>query len=130
MNKMRAFVPALILLAGTGSILQTRSQDAMPTLAPVRSVLPQFDGYRASDQVLSKEEIEIAGMTDYAARAYRRDSVVAFTTLVSYYDRQTQGRTIHSPRNCLPGAGWEVLSSRHRERSWSEARVTSSTTTY
>src|SRR5262249_46652299 len=22
---------------------------------------------------------------------------------------QTQGKTIHSPRNCLPGAGWEVL---------------------
>lgn len=32
-----------------------------------------------------------------------------FTTFVSYYDRQTQGSTIHSPRNCLPGAGWEVL---------------------
>ena len=31
---------------------------------------------------------------------------MAFTTLVSYYDRQTQGKTIHSPRNCLPGAGW------------------------
>ena len=30
-------------------------------------------------------------------------------TFVSYYERQTQGKTIHSPRNCLPGAGWEVL---------------------
>jgi EpsI family protein len=36
--------------------------------------------------------------------------VVAFTTFVSYYDKQTQGKTIHSPRNCLPGAGWEVVS--------------------
>jgi EpsI family protein len=48
-------------------------------------------------------------MTDYVARVYARDSIVAFTTLVSYYDRQSQGKTIHSPRNCLPGAGWEVL---------------------
>src|SRR4051812_11552986 len=109
MNRARAFVPALILFLGTGSILQTHSQAARPTVAPVRSVLPQYDGYRASDQVLTKEEIDVAGMTDYVARAYRRDSVLAFTTLVSYYDRQTQGRTIHSPRNCLPGAGWDVL---------------------
>jgi EpsI family protein len=28
---------------------------------------------------------------------------------VSYYDNQGQGKTIHSPRNCLPGAGWEIL---------------------
>ena len=48
-------------------------------------------------------------MTDYSARAYAHDSIVDFFTLVSYYDRQGQGKTIHSPRNCLPGAGWEVL---------------------
>jgi EpsI family protein len=48
-------------------------------------------------------------MSDYVARMYLRDSTVAFTTLVSYYDRQSQGKTIHSPRNCLPGAGWEIL---------------------
>ena len=51
----------------------------------------------------------MAGMTNFVARAYSRDSVLAFTTLVSYYDRQTRGKSIHSPRNCLPGAGWEVL---------------------
>jgi EpsI family protein len=35
-----------------------------------------------------------------------------FTLYVGYYDRQTQGRTIHSPKNCLPGSGWEPLASR------------------
>jgi EpsI family protein len=110
MRKWRPFVPALILFLGTGAIVQTHTQRAVPPLAPVRSVMPEYEGYQVSDQVLSQEEIDVAGMTDYVARAFRRDSVVAFTTLVSYYDRQTQGRTIHSPRNCLPGAGWEVLS--------------------
>jgi EpsI family protein len=28
---------------------------------------------------------------------------------VGYYEQQAQGKTIHSPKNCLPGAGWEVL---------------------
>jgi EpsI family protein len=28
---------------------------------------------------------------------------------VGYYDHQTQGKTIHSPKNCLPGSGWEAL---------------------
>ena len=40
---------------------------------------------------------------------YRRDGTTApiFSTYVGYYDRQTGGRTIHSPKNCLPGSGWE-----------------------
>jgi EpsI family protein len=60
---------------------------------------------------VSDEERRVAGMTDYVARVYGRDTSIAFTTLVSYYDHQEQGKTIHSPRNCLPGAGWEILRS-------------------
>jgi EpsI family protein len=110
MRNLKVFVPAIILFVGTGSLVQTQTQRAVPPLAPVGSVMPQYAPYTASDQVLTKEEIDVAGMTDYVARVFKRDSTIAFTTLVSYYDRQTQGHTIHSPRNCLPGAGWEVLS--------------------
>jgi EpsI family protein len=63
------------------------------------------------DLKISDDERRVAGMTDYVARVYSRDTAVAFTTLVSYYDRQSRGQSIHSPRNCLPGAGWNVLSS-------------------
>jgi EpsI family protein len=29
---------------------------------------------------------------------------------VGYYESQRQGDTIHSPLNCLPGAGWQPMS--------------------
>jgi EpsI family protein len=29
---------------------------------------------------------------------------------VAYYDKQTDGPLTHSPRECLPGAGWEFVS--------------------
>ena len=28
---------------------------------------------------------------------------------MGYYERQLRGKTIHSPKNCLPGSGWEAL---------------------
>jgi len=34
-----------------------------------------------------------------------------FSIYVGYYPSQARGKTIHSPKNCLPGAGWEALSS-------------------
>jgi EpsI family protein len=38
-----------------------------------------------------------------------------FSIYVGYYDHQTQGKTIHSPKNCLPGSGWEALAQAERQ---------------
>jgi EpsI family protein len=109
-HRLRAYGPALILAAGCGLLWKAHAQKGVPLVSPLSGVLARLDGYVVVDQTLSDEERRVAGMTDYVARVYMRDSAVAFTTLVSYYDRQAQGKTIHSPRNCLPGAGWEILS--------------------
>lgn len=109
MLRPRDFVPAAVLLFGCAFVWNARSQRAMPLAAPLTSILPAIDGYTVLEQKLSDDERRVAGMNDYVARAYRRDSLTAFTTFVSYYERQTQGKTIHSPKNCLPGAGWEIL---------------------
>lgn len=108
MNKR--YVPCAILIAGCALLWNAHRQQAVPIAGSLTSVLADVPGYEIVDQTISENERRIAGMTDYVARAYRRDSIVAFTTFVSYYDKQTQGKTIHSPRNCLPGAGWEIFS--------------------
>ncbi len=110
MLNIKAYAPALILAAGYLLVASARGQKAVPLAAPLDGVLPAVDGYVVRNQTISDDERRVAGMTNYVARIYSRDSVLAFTTLVSYYDRQTRGRTIHSPKNCLPGAGWEVVS--------------------
>lgn len=110
MPELRRFLPAAVLFLGCGFVWNARSQKAVPLAAPLAGILRDVQGFRVEDQKISDEERRIAGMTDYIARVYWRDSVPVLTTFVSYYERQTQGKTIHSPRNCLPGAGWDVLS--------------------
>ena len=39
------------------------------------------------------------------------DGSSGFSLFVAYFDQQTQGKTIHSPKNCMPGGGWEPLAS-------------------
>lgn len=109
MHKFRPYVPASILVIGYGLLWYARAQAAVPLARPLSGILGDLQGYEAREQQLDDDERRVAGMTDYIARAYIRDDAIAFTTLVSYYDRQTRGKTIHSPRNCLPGAGWEVM---------------------
>jgi EpsI family protein len=110
MRNARAYFPAALMIAGCLGLLRTHSQERVPLIAPLKGILPTVAGYKTKEQTLSDEERAVAGMSDYVARTYWNDTTLAFTTLVTYYDRQAQGKTIHSPRNCLPGAGWEVLS--------------------
>jgi EpsI family protein len=106
---LKAYIPAFVLLAGCAFVWHTRSQSPVQLPAPLNTTLPVVPGYKVVDQEVTAEERRVAGMTDYSARAYVQDSTMLFSTLVSYYDNQGQGKTIHSPRNCLPGAGWEIL---------------------
>ena len=111
--RLRAYAPGLVLLMGCLLLFRgTREQSSVPLAAPLDRILAQVDGYRIEDQRVSDEERRIAGMSDYVARIYWQDTTVAFTTYVGYYERQMQGKTIHSPRNCLPGAGWEIVNGR------------------
>jgi EpsI family protein len=107
---VRRFLPSALLAVGVLLVFSTRSQTSVPLTGSLATVLPAWQGLRITDQKVSDEEKRIAGMTDYVARVYWKDSAdVAFTTYVGYYDRQTQGHSMHSPKNCLPGAGWEIL---------------------
>src|SRR6185437_12433811 len=109
MHKLAAYSPAFVLLVGCALVGSATRQRAVPLSAPLETLLPPISGYRATKQTVSDEERRVAGMSDYVARAYWQDTTLAFTTYVGYYERQAQGHTIHSPKNCLPGAGWEIL---------------------
>ena len=107
---IRRFLPAALLAVGVLLLFSTRSQTSVPLAGSLATVLPAWEGLRITNQTIGEEEKRIAGMTDYMARVYWKDTVeAAFTTYVGYYDRQTQGHSMHSPKNCLPGAGWEIL---------------------
>jgi EpsI family protein len=56
-------------------------------------------------------------MSSYVMRVYQGPQEAAgdlglASLYVGYYESQTRGKTIHSPKNCLPGSGWEALTSR------------------
>jgi len=59
---------------------------------------------------LSAREQEVLKADEYLLRVYQEDGVQAGLFLV-YYKSQRSGDAIHSPKNCLPGAGWEPTTS-------------------
>jgi EpsI family protein len=118
MTRGLRWAPASILLVGVLMIASFGEQRVMPLRVPLTSAVPvNLAGFRGFDVPLSPGELSVAGVSNYLLRTYSvsvpgaRRVREAFSVYIGYYEQQSQGRTIHSPRNCLPGAGWEPLTS-------------------
>src|SRR5215213_7341571 len=103
------WAPGIVLAAGCVLMGAGSTQHRVPPAAPLTSIPTQVAGFKGRDEVVPEDQQKIAGMSDYVMRIFSRDSSDVFSVYVGYYDYQVQGKTIHSPKNCLPGAGWETM---------------------
>lgn len=111
--------PAIMLAVGALFTVGLDGQRRMELRAPLDQTIPrQISGQIGNDVKISKAEQRVAGMTSYVMRVYSptgslQDQIAArFSVYVGYYAAQMRGQTIHSPKNCLPGSGWEALTSK------------------
>lgn len=111
MSEWTRWVPGSLMALGYLFVLAGNRQREMPLPRPLATMPSKLAGYSGTDLQISEGEQRAAGMSAYLLRAFAKDTVTAFTVYVGYYDHQRQGKTIHSPKNCLPGAGWEALQS-------------------
>jgi EpsI family protein len=111
--------PPTILLA-VGALLATvgvKSQRSQQLRVPLTAAIPTaMEGYSGRPRTLSQQEIDVVGVDSYSLQVFNRADTTQpgpsnFSLYIGYYERQTSGRTIHSPKNCLPGGGWEPLTS-------------------
>jgi EpsI family protein len=68
-----------------------------------------MDGWLGQDNPLEARIVTALGVSDYVNRAYVSGEGQPVGLYVGYYQSQRTGETIHSPKNCLPGAGWEPI---------------------
>lgn len=115
MKARASWLPAIVLLVGSGFVYGgVQRQVAMPLVAPLDESVPrEIDGMLGTDIQISEAEQRVAGMSSFVLREYRHpgSDAAEASIYVGYYTQQTQGKTIHSPKNCLPGGGWEPLTS-------------------
>jgi EpsI family protein len=109
------FALALLLLIPAAVFLQAHSRpEVLPPRQDLAAFPMQVGGWVGRDTSLPPNVLEILGPGEFLTRLYRRQGDEAYADLfVAYFPSQRTGNTIHSPQNCLPGAGWTPV-----ERSW------------
>jgi EpsI family protein len=122
------FVVAVVLMAGTWALLATQSR-AEPALdrRPFAELPLHLGGWTGEDVDMDERVLSVLNLSDYLLRVYDppasvspgaadlagrlRQSAAPVWVYVGYYGSQRTGAAYHSPKNCLPGEGWQFQSS-------------------
>jgi EpsI family protein len=105
--KNRALVVAVLLLATAAYLATAARAEPTPIRQPLSELPFSIDSWRGSlEAPLSTAVLEQLRVDDYTMRTYSRARNRAVGLYIGYYSTQRQGASIHSPLNCLPGAGW------------------------
>lgn len=122
------FWVVVVLLAGAGLLLHARGNtDRVPPSAPLSSLPKTIGTWSAQDLPIDPAVLEILGRGFFLNRVYYPEAEAAPATqgrtaqgagskapislFIAYFPTQRTGQSIHSPQNCLPGAGWSFESS-------------------
>lgn len=106
---------AVTMLIGTWALLETMSHgEPVPSKRPFSTFpLTLGDRWQGRELGLDRKVLDVLKLSDYMMRVYAPPSGggAPVWLYVGYYESQRTGASYHSPKNCLPGAGWQFVES-------------------
>jgi exosortase D (VPLPA-CTERM-specific) len=102
------FIVAVVLLVATFAFSQSIE---FREKIPANKSLDQFpltftDWSAESRQPLAQIFLDALDLSEYLMADYQNSNGERVNIYVAYYERQSKGKSIHSPTTCLPGSGW------------------------
>lgn len=107
---LRVALSAALLLTAL-LVLQFRSNGEAVPIRKSLDLFPIHLGQWQSrqDTTLEPQIINQLKVNDYLMRRYVHDSGQSLWLYIGYWATQRKGADFHSPKNCLPGGGWEPV---------------------
>ena len=100
---------ALLATSAVLGSLQDR-EEFVPDI-PALSTFPLvIDEWRGDEQAMEQVYLNQLKLDDYLMAYYSRPTELSGVELyIAYYASQRKGSSVHSPKACLPGGGWEIV---------------------
>src|SRR5258706_1253138 len=106
----RLLITSALLLAGAGYLAHATRAETVPPRRPLATLPVTVDSWEGREgQPFAANGLAVLGVDEYVNRVYVSGRAPYVGLYVGYYESQRQGDTMHSPLNCLPGAGWQSI---------------------
>lgn len=103
-------VVTLILLLQAIAYYAFSREEYVPTPAPLTAFPMALGSWGMTQDVGVEQDVrEVLQADDLLNRNYARPGEIPVNLFVAAFKSQRNGKTPHSPKNCLPGAGWVQL---------------------
>jgi EpsI family protein len=110
MMSLRTPVAALLLVGGIFATHNFGPRSVAELQRPLRQFPSAIGSSHGEDRPFEDDVVRAIGADDYINRAYV-GTAPPVELYIGYYKDQSAGERIHSPKNCLPGSGWEPVHS-------------------
>lgn len=125
--KSPKFWTVVLLLFVTALILRSRGDTDRIVASEPLSLMPETIGsWTAQDLPIAEDVLDVLGKGEFLNRVYTSTKPIDISQtstpvaanlpiglFIGYFPTQRTGQSIHSPQNCLPGAGWSFDSHRY-----------------
>jgi EpsI family protein len=100
---------SLLLLGSAVAINLYSHGRPVPLRQQFQTFPTEIGAWTGEDVKIDPRVVKILRADQLLLREYRAAGQPPLSLFVAYYQSQRQGATVHSPKHCLPGAGWEPV---------------------
>ncbi len=109
LRRPRAIALSAALILQTAVLFGVSRQENLPVAKPLAGFPAEVGDWRLAQEIpIDGETLTALRADDTMSRYYLTPSGARPVTLfTAYFRSQRKGQTPHSPKNCLPGTGWQ-----------------------
>ena len=110
-GSVRLWITAGVLLESSALLHAVSHAEASVPRRPLGELPYSLGTWKGQERSMEERIVQAVGVSDYVNRVYSDAGDAGVQLYIGYYASQRTGDTIHSPKNCLPGAGWDPIHS-------------------
>jgi EpsI family protein len=110
-KNLKFIIAVIVLLIGVGlNYYFSKPDTSLPRKSLAEFPKELGDWTAVSEHKIEGRSMEVLQVDDYFMRNYRNAKGEIIGLYIGYFKSQRERKGIHSPRQCLPGAGWVAVS--------------------
>jgi len=108
---IRALILSAVAIAVAGLASTQLSTDSLiiPERARFANLPDEFPDWRVDVRPMAPEVAEVLAADDTIVADMESPAGESYNLYIAYLDAQRDGRSWHSPRQCIPGGGWQIV---------------------
>lgn len=107
----RTLILAAVMLCGFFLLKYTASSENIVLKKSFSYFPKKINQWQGEKKFFDKKVYDVLGVDDSLLMDYKSPDNEFVQLYIGYYQSQKEGDLIHSPKNCMPGSGWNIVDS-------------------